>query len=289
MKAGRLRSAAVKAVCLLGSLAMMAGTAAAEGSAETLRVMFLDVGKGDCILVSRGDSHVLIDTGYAETAPAVTAALRSAGADRLEALILTHYDRDHIGGVQGILEAFPTEQVYLPGYTGEGRNYTSTLYAVQASGVPAQSVTEDVSFEANGVRFDIYATRVAYIPEQGKEEGNDNDTSLVIGMTWGADSYLFAGDIEKEGIAAYLAAGHGTYDVVKMPHHGQNESNSDEFIEQVRMKIAVITDSEEEPTKKKMFKQLDAAGAEVYTSAGNGRITVTSSGDGVYEVETERP
>ena len=107
-------------------------------------------------------------------------------------------------------------------------------------------------------------------------------------MACGVDSYLFAGDIKKDGIESWLAAGHGTYDIVKMPHHGQNESNSDDFINQVRMRIAVITDSEEEPVKKKMRKQLEAVGAEMYCSSENGRITVTGNGNGEYQVVVEK-
>ena len=106
-------------------------------------------------------------------------------------------------------------------------------------------------------------------------------------MACGVDSYLFAGDIKKDGIESWLAAGHGTYDIVKMPHHGQNESNSDDFINQVRMRIAVITDSEEEPVKKKMRKQLAAVGTEIYCSSENGEIIVMSSGTGTYEVVTK--
>ena len=92
----------------------------------------------------------------------------------------------------------------------------------------------------------------------------------------------------QDGIDAYLAAGRGTYDVLKMPHHGQNESNTDDLIASVQMKIAVITDSAEEPVKKKVIKMLRAAGADLYTSAANGTITVTGTGNGTYEVTTEK-
>lgn len=290
IKAKGLRRALRAAVCMLGGLALLCGTAAgfAEEAAEPLRVIFFDVGKGDCILVSKGDTHVLIDAGYADTARDVISAIREAGAEKLDAVILTHYDKDHVGGAQAILDSIPADKIYLPGYTGSGKYYDALTYAARIGGWAAEKVTEDEAFTLGGMQWEIFATKVAYVPGVGKEEGNDNDTSLVIALAYGADSYLFAGDIEAEGIDSYLAAGHGTYDVVKMPHHGQNEKNSDDFINQVRMKIAVVTDNEEEAMKKKMSKQLDAVGAQVYTSFKNGRITVTSAGNGVYEVTTER-
>ena len=275
-------------VCILGSALLLFGAAAAEPAEDPLRVTFFDVGKGDCILVSRGGCSVMIDTGYAETADNVVAAMRQQGTDHLDALILTHYDRDHVGGIEAILRAFPAEHIYIPGYDGSDKIYTAASYALRQSGLETEKVTADVSFTLAEVRFTIFATSLAYIPADGKEEGNDNDVSLVVTIRYGNDSFLLAGDIEKEGIDSFLAAGHGTYDVVKMPHHGQNEKNTDDFIAQIGMKIAVITDGEEEPVKKKVMKLLAAAGAEIYTSAANGDITVTGTGNGTYDVATER-
>ena len=217
----------MRILCVLGSAMLLFGCAPAAADGEDpLRVTFFDVNKGDCILVSRDGCYILVDTGYAETADGVIAAMKQDGVDHLDALVLTHYDRDHVGGAAAFLRAFPVSKVWLPGYTGEGKAYQSTVYAVQQSGVPAEKVTEDVSFTAAGVRFDIFATQLAFIPGEGGKEGNDNDVSLAAAIHYGEDSFLIAGDIEKDGIDAFLAAGHGTYDVVKMPHHGQNESNT---------------------------------------------------------------
>ena len=307
MKTGRIWIALLCAVCILGGVLLLTGparpaeqtealaeaeteqpAAPAEAENEPLRVTVMDVGKGDCILLSKGGSHVMIDTGYEETADRVIAAMRRIGADHLDALIITHYDKDHVGGAKAIIGNIPVGQIYLPGYEGEGKQYSSMAYTVQQSGVPAAKVTEDISFTLSGVSYEIFATPLSFIPGEDGKEGNDNDVSLAVAVHHGEDSLLFPGDIEIDGIAAFLAAGHGTYDVVKMPHHGQNEKNSDEFIEQVKMKIAVITDSEEEPVKKKMLKMLGAIGADVYCSSANGRITITCTGDGTYDVATEK-
>ena len=285
----RIWAAMLCAVLMAGIAPLAAGPAAARAEeAEPLKVTFVDVGKGDCILLGRGGSYVLIDAGYAETADQAISAIRQAGADHLDALIITHYDKDHAGGAEAVLRAFPVDRIYLPGYDGDNKVYSSLTYRIWAGSLPAEKVTADTSFTLSGVEYQIFATALTFVPGEGKEEGNDNDMSLVVTARYGEDSLLFPGDIELEGIAAYLAAGHGTYDVVKMPHHGQNEKNTDEFIAQTQMKIAVITDSEEEKVKKKVTKMLQAIGAEIYTSSDNGNITVICSGTGTYEVVTER-
>ena len=286
-----LAAAVRQAVCILAGMMLLCAPAAAPAetaeAAETLRVIFLDVGKGDCVLIAGADSCVLIDTGYANTAPEVAASLRRAGADHLDVMIITHYDKDHAGGAKALIESFPVGRVYLPGYEGDGSYYSVIEYALRRAGVPAEKVTEDISFTLSGVRYEIFATALSYIPGEGKKEGNDNDVSLVVAMHRDADSFLFAGDIEKDGIAGYLAAGHGTYDVVKMPHHGQKESNSDDFIGQVRPRIAVITDSWDDPANKKVLRLLEAAGAEIYRTSECGDITVSCTGNGTYDVVTE--
>ena len=266
------------------------GTAIPEitaGSAPdgALQVTFFDVGKGDCILVSRNGSHIMIDTGFADTADRVIYRMRRAGVTRLDALILTHYDKDHIGGAKAVIGSFPVGQVYLPGYEGTGKQYNSLMYALRDAS-PAR-VTEDTAFTIAGMDFRICASTVAYIPAAGKDEGNDTDVSLVVDLRFGEDSYLFPGDIEKAGIRAYLSAGHGAYDVVKMPHHGKKEGNSDDFLDQAQPKITVITDAPDDPANEKLLNLLAKAGADVYTSSECGTIVITSVGSGTYSVVTE--
>ena len=72
------------------------------GEEGCVRVSFIDVGKGDCILLQSGQSAALIDTGYDRTSNGVLSFLRGRGVDRLEFLIITHYDRDHVGGIRAI-------------------------------------------------------------------------------------------------------------------------------------------------------------------------------------------
>lgn len=68
-------------------------------STSPVRVSIINVGKGDCILVQAGDASVLIDAGYENTVDVVLSHLRRQGVSHLDAMIITHYDRDHIGGI----------------------------------------------------------------------------------------------------------------------------------------------------------------------------------------------
>ena len=255
----------------------------ATDAAEQLRVTFIDVGKGDCILLEKDGVFALIDAGYEDTSDDVISFLKKQGVETLDAFIVTHYDKDHVGGAAAVAQAFAVKQCYLPGYTGHSKYYTALMKAIVERDLTYRQVTEDVSFTLSDVTVDIFASSVEYVYD-GTEEGNDNDASLVISAVYGQDSYLFAGDLEKAGVSAFLAADRGTYDVVKMPHHGNAKKNTDDFIEAVRPKIAVITDGADDPAEEKTLNLLAQAGAKTYRTAEIGTITVISEGSGTYTV-----
>ena len=248
------------------------------------RVTCVDVGKGDCILVQAGTAAALIDTGYRSTVDDVLAYMQAQGVSHLDALVITHYDRDHVEGLSGIAAGSSIDMVYLPGYVGVDKNYKTVAKALDGSGLATQPVTDEVRLAMGEGQLVIYPSALTYVPGANGDEGNDNDVSLVVALTCGGDSYLFAGDLEEEGVEAYLRAKHGHFDVIKMPHHGEGDSNTDELLDDVQPKIALITDSAGEPADKKVLKQLKKQGVKTYRTSECGTIVVEGDGAGNYEV-----
>ena len=255
-----------------------------QDPAAGVRVAAIDVGKGDCILVQAGGSSVLIDAGYEDTSDEVVSYLRSHGVDLLDCLVITHYDKDHIGGIRAVGKAFEVSAIYLPGYTGADKQYRMAMDAVDDLGVPTQLVTSEQVLKLGDANLAILPSRLTYNPNADGGEGNDNDLSLVAELTYQNDSYLFAGDLEKEGLEAYLKGGRGRFDVLKMPHHGEKSGNTDDFLEDVQPKIAIVTDSAEDPADKKTLKLLKNCGADTYCTSVCGTIVVESDGAGSYSV-----
>ena len=259
-----------------------------QSGAEGVRMTTMDVGKGDCILVQAGASSVLIDTGYENTSSKVVSYLRGQGVSRIDYLVITHYDRDHVGGLRAIGEAFDIGAVLLPGYQGADKNYRKAMAAIDDLRLPAQQVTEERVLEVGGARFCIMPSTVAFVPDAKGDEGNDDDLSLVSTLTYGDDSYLFAGDLEYAGVAAYLKRGLGRFDVLKVPDHGHKHDNTGDFIKSVQPKLAIVTDGADEPANKKILKLLESGGAEVYRTGSRGTIVVESAGAGSYTVSVEK-
>lgn len=260
-----------------------------DGGASSLhtRVTCIDVGKGDCILVEAGGTAVLIDTGYRDTAGKVLSCLAERGIGHLDSIVLTHYDRDHVSGLRAVAEALDIDTVYLPSYKGSDKNYDTTMATIGDLSLAKKPITKETQCKLGQADLTIYPSGVAYEPGVRGEEGNDNDASLVVALRCGDDSYLFAGDLEEEGIEAYLQAGRGHYDVLKMPHHGERDGNTEDLLDDVGPRIALITDSSDDPADKKTSKLLKKRDVETYRTSVDGTIVVEGDGSGSYAVTTE--
>lgn len=225
-----------------------------------VRVTFFDVGKGDAILVETANRYMLIDTGYDDTAEIILNYLSGQAIDKLDYLILTHFDKDHVGGADRILEAVEVGEVLQPDYESDGGQYREYKEIMEKKGRQPVLVTETMQMSLDEAGFLIYP------PQQQRYEEEDNDFSLVISMRYGEKSFFFAGDCERERLKELLNQNEFSlaHDVLKVSHHGRKEKNSEEFLEAVSPKIAVITCSEEKPADKDICQFLDRLGTEVY-------------------------
>ncbi|MBT7121892.1 MAG: MBL fold metallo-hydrolase, partial [Clostridia bacterium] len=88
-----------------------------NSTAPTLSVLFINVGKADCALITFGNHHYLIDTGSADSLPILIRALNSMNVSSLDGIFITHPHKDHIGGLPGLLSQLDVQKVYMPKIT----------------------------------------------------------------------------------------------------------------------------------------------------------------------------
>lgn len=245
-----------------------AGTKAAQ-----VKVTFFDVGKGDAVLIETANHSMMIDCGYDDTADVILNYLREQETDRLDYLLLSHFDKDHVGGADRILAEIETETVLQPDYVPDGGQYGEYMEFMRAEGKVPVAVTETMELTLDGAELVIYP------PQKESYEEEDNDFSLVVSMRHGEGSFLFAGDCEKERLKELLAQKEFDLasDVLKVPHHGRREKNSQEFLDAVRPAIAVITSSKEKPADEEICSVLEELGTDIYFTE---RGTVTVLWDG---------
>ena len=208
------------------------------------RIDFLDVGHADaaCIVTPSGAAALIdggdrkddteLDQGRSVVAP----YLRAHGIRRLDAVIATHPDSDHLGGLIYIVEQFAVRGAWLPP-AGEKPGPLETLFldACQRRGVPVHRVSTGDEIPLPGGQMEVLSPPDGRIPG-----GKENDQSLVLRLGWEEGRVLFAGDIE---VAAekLLSVRDCRADLLKAPHHGSATSNSATFLDAVRPSAVVVS------------------------------------------------
>ena len=167
---------------LLCVLLLLSGCGRQISDNPGIRVTFFDVGKGDAILIETEKHSMLIDSGYDDTSGIILDYLAEREIQRLDYMILTHFDKDHVGGADRILEAVEVTEVLQPDYMSEAKQYLQYQEAMRVKDMQAHLVVNTERLVLDGVDFLIYP------PQQMEYETEDNDFSLVISMTYGSRS-----------------------------------------------------------------------------------------------------
>lgn len=247
-----------------------------------VKVTFFDVGKGDAILIETRSHTMLIDSGYDNTSETILDYLEKQNIEKLDYLVITHFDKDHVGGADKILKNTEVKEVMQPDYEPDSKQYSEYRDAMEDKGMQPVLVTETIRLSLDGTDFLIYP------PQQEEYENEDNDFSLVISMTYGKRSFLFTGDCERERLNELLTQTEFdlSHDVLKIPHHGKKEKNSEEFIKAVSPKAAVICCSKEALPDNKISEILNRLEIKIYRTS-NGTITCLCDGETI-EIYGER-
>lgn len=257
---------------VLASLAVLLGllTGCNQSEQESFEVKIFKIGKADSILVTTHDKHMLIDTGEDEDVEEVLSYLKDANISTLDTLIITHFDKDHVGGADKILKQLTVKQVLMPNYTSNSKQTTEFIEALEETGVQATRVNETLNFEFGEAQVSILP------PYQSTYDG-DNDYSLVTSIIYGETSFLFAGDAEATRLAELINEGNLAHTFLKVPHHGRFNEQTTAFFKAVKPEIAVITASNKNPADEETLRTLRDIDAAVYITK-NGTITVMSDG-----------
>ncbi len=239
-----------------------------RGKVEGLRLLCPKLNEcGDALILYDGKEAVMIDTGVKKDAALLLTALRDRGITHLDALILTHFDKDHIGGAAAILKELEVKSCYMTAGKEESMEYAALFEALSGIKTQAVTVTKEEHLKAFGSDLVIYPPLTDTF-----EKDKDNNMSLITSLTGPGCSLLFMGDAQKERIDEYLEKQYdGTsYQFLKVPHHGRDEKPLKKLLGYFIPETAVICSSDEEPE--------DAACVALLEEAGS-RVLLTRKGD----------
>ena len=199
-----------------------------------MTVHFIDVGQGDSILIQCGAHAMLIDAGDNSCGTKVQAYLENNGVAKLDYVIGTHPDSDHIGGLDVIIYKFDCENVMMPDCEKKTNTYRDVISAMKEKNYINTLPEVGKKYKLGDAEFTILA------PSKKYEDANNNSISII--LQYGDRRFLFTGDAEEEEEQDIVNAGISIdCDVYKAGHHGSRTSSSEELLNAASPAFAVIS------------------------------------------------
>ncbi|MEG0779580.1 MAG: MBL fold metallo-hydrolase [Oscillospiraceae bacterium] len=241
-----------------------------------LKVTLFRVGKADAIVVQAGAETMVIDVGEEEDGEEVVEFLRKQGVERVDVLLITHFDRDHVGGADTLVESVEVGQVLLPAYAGTSTEYLDFMAALETAQLTPTGLTDSLEFPL-GAATVLVEPPLSY-DVTGMEEEFDNNFSLITTVTHGENRLLFTGDAEKQRVRQWLDAGTAQpCGFLKMPHHGVYQTALADLLTAVTPDYAVICASNKNPADVRTLELLQEMGVQTLQTK-DGNVTVFSDG-----------
>lgn len=262
-----------------------------------LRIDFLDVGQGDAALVTFPDGKTLLVDGggrinyrIAEDGEipfvrdvrgigeaVVSEFLWYRGLSRVDHILATHADADHIQGLTDVAKNFQIGSAVFGRMPSEDPDYADLAEVLQRRRISSTNI-----FRGDVLQFGEVSVEVLYPPASDDLYAvSANDNSIVLRIIYGKRKFLLTGDIERLAESA-VVSGDISADLVKVPHHGSRTSSTQEFINAVGAKFAVISVGKTSPFGHPHVDVVDrwrASGAEVMTTGELGTISVSTDGN----------
>lgn len=239
---------------------------------NTLNVYFIDVGQADSILLENKGHYMLIDAGNNEDGPKLVNYFNEQDIKEFDYVVGTHAHEDHIGGMDDIIKNFKIDNFYMPDAITTTKTFEDVLDALEETNVTFQTPKVNQTFNLQDTTITTLSVTA--------DEKNLNDTSIVLKVKHGTNTFLFMGDastkIEKNLLNKDIKS-----DVLKVGHHGSRYSTSLEFLKKVSPEYAVISVGENNTYKhphEEILKRLEEQNIQIYRTDKQGTILAKSNG-----------
>ena len=231
----------------------------------------LKAGQADAIFMQTQNHNIILDCGEKDDGDELVELLQEKDISNVDYIFITHFDKDHVGGFPEVMDNVTASNIIVPNYEGKNDEYEEYLKTVSNKGLQITPLTKDTNFILDDVLFEVSVPKKQFYAE------GDNDFSLVISVTHGDNTFLFAGDAEADRLTEVIATFGRPYDFLKFPHHGNHNKNTKRFIKTVTPTYSVICDSDKNPAEDETISILEFVESKIY-STRNGNISVLSDG-----------
>lgn len=254
--------------------------------ADNLKVNFINVGEGDCILIEAPNKiNILIDGGGTPQSDfdvgnkIVIPYLRRKGINEIDLLILTHPHLDHLEGLLPILKEFKVDMVLDSGLLCDSSEYKEFISLILEKGISYHKAKAGDNFIFSN-NLEIFLLNPLY-DSDFYEESDFNNASIVVKLFYKNANFLFTGDIEEAAEKKLLVWQNILQsDILKVAHHGSSTSTNLEFFDKVNPNIAVITVGKNHfgHPSQKIIERLEDKNIQIYQTDEDGTVIIRTNG-----------
>ncbi|APM38353.1 ComEC/Rec2 family competence protein [Clostridium kluyveri] len=242
-------------------------------------VHYIDIGQGDSELIQVNNKNLLIDAGPTKSTDKLLSYLNSIDIKKLDYVIATHPDEDHIGGMSTVINTYSIDKFYAPKKTVNTRAFENMITELKSKNMK-------IDVPKPGMQLDLGENTKAEILAPNSDRYEDtNNYSIVLKISYGNTKFLFTGDAEKLSEREILDKNYDiSADVLKLGHHGSSTSTTDEFLDKVSPEIAIIScgaDNKYGHPHKETLRKLKKRNIRIYRTDIDGNIVLISDGKNI--------
>ncbi len=199
-----------------------------------LAVHFIDVGQGDAILLTCDGQSALVDAGTVESADSLVQYLQGQRIQQPDYVFASHPHADHIGGMAKVIDALGCKTFVMPDAAANTRAFENMLDSVENCGAQAELGRAGDTYALGDARLELLW------PQEGYQDDNANNVSLVIRVSYGPYAFLLTGDAEQK-VERQFAQLVDPVTVLKAGHHGSGTSSGGALMDAAQPDYCVIS------------------------------------------------
>lgn len=243
----------------------------------SLDVYFLDVGQGDSILVKTPSyRYILIDGGEGNAVLEELGEVLPFWKQKLDVVIGTHADSDHIGGLVPVVEKYQVGAFFINNRDADDLYLHKIAEITTAKNIPFYELNESDAIRTGELDLDILWPEIGFVGE------NDNQSSVVIRAQYRKFSFMLTGDIEREQEVGISNRFEGIESfILKASHHGSKTASTEEFLREIAPAFAVVscgTDNRFGHPALEVIERFEDLSVEILRTDKNGRIVFRTNG-----------
>lgn len=241
-------------------------------------VKFIDVDQADsCLIITANKDAILIDAGEDKDAEEILDVLDDYDLEDIDLMVLSHPHADHIGGAQTILENYKVEEVMMCSFVATSKLFENLITTLENQDIAVTAATVGYTLSVDGVNIQVVGV--------DSNPKDNNNSSIVMKVSYGTVDILFTGDAEHPAEEIILQSDFDlSAEILKVGHHGSDTSTSDEFLEAINPKVAIISvgeDNKYDHPSDVVLNKLTNKGVQVYCTDDFGTITLEIDGENI--------